>query len=307
MRLLTWGIVIVAVVVAAVLWVLSAPRTLPQSAFQGLGEPDLANGELVFWAGGCTSCHAPPGAKGEEQLVLSGGVSLESDFGVFYVPNISMNPEAGIGGWTFEDFANSMKRGVDADGRHLFPAFPYTSYTRMTMQDLNDLWGFMRTLPSSGNIAPDHDIGFPFNVRRAVGLWKVLNLKDGPAVDLGTDDPLVQRGQYLVEGSGHCGACHTPRDLIGGLKLAAWLSGAENPDGEGIIPNITPFSGFGNWSATDIAYYLESGFTPEFDSVGGSMASVQSNMARLPPEDREAIAVYLKAIPAHENGYPSRQ
>ncbi len=305
MRLLISILVFLAVIVAGVLWFLSAPRTLPQSAFGGLGDPDLARGEVVFWASGCTSCHAQPGAKGDEQLVMSGGVSLESDFGVFYVPNISTNPEAGIGSWTFEDFANSMKRGVDAQGRHLFPAFPYTSYTRMTMQDLNDLWGFMRTLPASGNVAPDNEISFPFNVRRAVGLWKLLNLTDIPVVELDTTDPVIKRGQYLVEGPGHCGECHTPRDLIGGLKLDVWLSGAENPEGEGIIPNITPHGRFESWSAGDIAYYLESGFTPDFDTVGGSMVAVQSNMAKLPAEDRQAIAAYLKAIPGHPNGFPS--
>ena len=165
----------------------------------------------------------------------------------------------------------------------------------------------MWTLPSSDNVAPDHDISFPFNLHRAVGLWKLLNLKEGPAVDLATDDPQVLRGQYLVEGPGHCGACRTPRDLLGGLKLGAWLSGAPNPDGDGIIPNITPFGGFGNWSESDISYYLESGFTPEFDSVDGSMVSVQSNISELPPEDLQAIAAYLKAIPAHPNGYPARR
>ena len=221
------------------------------------------------------------------------------------MPNISSDPEAGIGGWTFEDFANSMKRGVGKQGEHLFPSFPYTSYTRMTMADINDLWAYMQTLPPSSNVAPDHELGFPFNIRRAVGLWKLLFLKEGAVVQFDGADDQVLKGQYLVEGPGHCGECHTPRDPIGGLKLASWLSGAKNPDGEGIIPNITPDGNMGGWSATDIAYYLESGFTPEFDSVGGSMVSVQSNMAKLPAEDREAIAAYLKAIPGRPNGYSS--
>ncbi len=306
MRLLLMIVVAGAVVVAAALWILSAPKTLPQSAFAGLGEPDLDRGEQMFWAGGCTSCHAAPRSQGADKLILTGGLSLKSDFGTFYVPNISPDPNAGIGGWTFENFANSMKQGVDAAGRHLFPSFPYTSYTRMTMADLNDLWGFMQTLPASDNVAPGHDVGFPFNIRRAVGLWKLLFLKSGPVLDLPGDDAQIQRGQYLVEGPGHCGECHTPRNMIGGLKLDVWLSGAENPDGEGIIPNITPDGSVKSWSAGDIAYYLESGFTPEFDSVGGSMVAVQFNMAKLPAEDRQAIAAYLKAIPGHPNGYAAR-
>jgi mono/diheme cytochrome c family protein len=297
---------IAAVIVAAALWFLSAPKLLPQSAFAGLQEPDLAHGEEMFWAGGCTSCHAAPRSKGDEKLVLSGGLSLVSDFGTFYVPNISTNPKSGIGGWTFENFANSMKQGVDADGRHLFPSFPYTSYTRITMKDLNDLWGFLKTLPASGNVAPDHDLAFPFNIRRAVGLWKLLNLKGGKVVDFADADAQVQRGQYLVEGPGHCGACHTPRDLLGGLKLGVWMSGAKNPDGEGIIPNITPDGGIKGWSAGDISYYLESGFTPDFDTAGGSMVSVLSSIEKLPAADRQAIAAYLKAIPGHPNGYKSK-
>lgn len=305
MRLLLMIGIVGAVIVAAVLWVLSAPGSLPQSAFAGLADPDLDHGEQMFWAGGCTSCHAAPRSKGDDKLVLSGGLSLKSDFGTFYAPNISPDPTAGIGGWTFEDFANSMKEGVDDKGRHLFPAFPYTSYTRMTMADLSDLWGFMQTLPASDNVAPDHELGFPFNIRRAVGLWKLLFLKSGPVLEIAGADAQTQRGQYLVEGPGHCGECHTPRDMIGGLKLDTWLSGAKNPDGEGNIPNITPAGSLGSWSAGDIAYYLESGFTPEFDSVGGSMVAVQTNMAKLPAEDRQAIAAYLKAIPGHPNGYPS--
>jgi len=307
MRVFFSIVVVAAIAVAVALWILSAPRSLPQSAFAGLGEPDLAHGEEMFWAGGCTSCHAAPRSQGEDKLILSGGLALNSDFGIFYAPNISTDPEAGIGGWSFTDFANSMKEGVDPAGRHLYPSFPYTSYTRIRMDDLNDLWAFMKTLPASSNVAPDHELGFPFNIRRALGLWKWLNLTDRSAVDLSGADEQVLRGQYLVEGPGHCGECHTPRDLIGGLKLDVWLSGADNPDGEGIIPNITPHGAFASWTAGDIAYYLESGFTPDFDTVGGSMVSVQANMAMLPAEDRQAIAAYLKAIPAHPNGFPSRQ
>lgn len=306
MRLLLMIGIAAAIVVAAALWILSAPGSLPQTAFSTLGDPNLERGEQMFWAGGCTSCHAAPGAKDDEKLVLSGGLSLKSDFGTFYVPNISPDPQAGIGGWTFEEFANSMKQGVGANGQHLFPSFPYTSYTRMAMADINDLWGFMQTLPTSGNVAPDHELGFPFNIRRAVGLWKLLFLKSGPVIELASADAQLTRGQYLVEGPGHCGECHTPRNMIGGLKLEGWLSGAKNPDGEGNIPNITPAGSLKSWSAGDIAYYLESGFTPEFDSVGGSMVSVQSNMAKLPEEDRQAIAAYLKAIPGHPNGYPTK-
>jgi len=303
MRKFIGSLIVLAVIAAVILWFLSAPQPLPQSAFNGLSDPDAERGRQLFLAGGCTSCHAAPDAEGNDKLVLSGGLAIESDFGVFHAPNISSDPNAGIGGWSFAEFANAMKAGVGARGEHLYPSFPYTSYTRMTMADLNDLFAYMQTLPASSVASLGHDLPFPFNIRRGLGLWKMLYLKDGPVVDLAGDDEQVARGQYLVEGPGHCGECHTPRDMIGGLKRAAWLSGAPNPDGPGIIPNITPDGGVSSWSAADIAYYLESGFTPEFDSVGGSMVAVQKNFAELPASDREAVAAYLKAIPGHPNGY----
>src|SRR5690606_4778322 len=111
-------------------------------------------------------------------------------------------------------------------------------------------------------------------------------------------------GQYLVEGPGHCGECHTPRNLAGGTDKSRWLAGAKAAEGTGKVPNITPGEqGIGSWSADEIASYLETGFTPEFDSVGGAMVEVQKNMAQLPSADREAIAAYLKAVPAQPKGY----
>lgn len=278
---------------------LTAPDPCPDSHWGGLGEPDLANGEKMFWAGGCVSCHAAPGAEGDQRLVLAGGVPLKSPFGTFYAPNISSDPSAGIGGWTLAKFGNAMTRGVGAEGEHLYPAFPYASYARMAPGDIRDLWGFMQTLPASTNVAPPHDLPFPFNLRMALGAWKLLYLNDGPRVTLADADALVRRGQYLVEGPGHCGECHTPRDALGGLDTGAWLAGAPNPEGEGRIPNITPRSqSIGSWTEEDIANYLETGFTPDFDSAGGSMVEVQQNMAKLTVEDRQAIAAYLKAIPS---------
>ncbi|WP_037391307.1 c-type cytochrome, partial [Sinorhizobium fredii] len=202
------------------------------------------------------------------------------------------------GGWTLAEFGNAMTRGVGKDGEHLYPSFPYGSYARMSPKDITDLWGFMRTLPKSANVAPPHDLPFPFNIRLALGGWKLLYLTDAPRVDVNAADAKLARGQYLVEGPGHCGECHTPRNALGGFEADRWLAGAPNPEGEGRIPDITPGSkSIGGWSASDIASYLETGFTPEFDSVGGSMVEVQKNMAKLPASEREAIAAYLKALP----------
>ena len=253
----------------------------------------------MFYAGGCASCHAADGATGEAQLQLGGGHRLVTPFGTFVVPNISMDRADGIGAWSAQDFANAMLRGVSPDGEHYYPAFPYASYARMQPADVADLFAYMQTLPAVAGRQPDHELAFPFSIRRAVGVWKLTNLSPEPAVNLQSPSEQVRLGQYLVEGPGHCGECHTPRDLLGGSDKSRWLAGAPAAAGEGNVPNITAGEGgIGSWSEGDIAYYLESGFTPDFDSVGGSMVKVQQNMARLTADDRAAIAAYLKAVPA---------
>lgn len=282
-----------AVLGAAGFWWLTRPARVSAAALPA-HEADPEAGQLIFTAGGCTSCHAAPGAEGEAKLLLSGGLRIESDFGTFVAPNISPHPQAGIGSWTEAQFVTAMRKGTSPDGQHYYPAFPYSSYARMTDADLLDLFAYVKTLPPSDVASQPHELGFPFTVSRGIGLWKMLFLDPSPVLGA-ADDALVARGRYLVEGPAHCGECHTPRNAIGGLQYDAWLSGGPNPDGEGRIPNITP-AGL-DWSAADIAYYLESGFTPEFDSAGGSMVEVIRNTSQLPPEDREAIAAYLKAVP----------
>ncbi|MBD9371454.1 c-type cytochrome [Rhizobium sp. ARZ01] len=303
MRFRTFAAVVLVAAVAGVGSYLSitTPQRMPGETWDGLGEPNLENGERVFWAGGCASCHAAPGATDENRLVLAGGAPLKSLYGTFYPPNISPDPAAGIGSWTLSEFGDAMVRGVGKKGEHLYPSFPYASYARMTPRDINDLYAYLKTLPESANVAPAHALSFPFNQRILLGGWKFLYLDDKPRVTLAKPDAKVEQGQYLVEGPGHCGECHTPRDALGGMKPDLWLAGAPNPEGgQGRVPNITPGEkGMRGWTESDIAYYLETGFTPDFDSVGGAMVAVQKNMARLPAADREAIAAYLKAIPAH--------
>lgn len=294
---------VLGIVAAAAGWFLSAPQTLSGAAVAALPEGDAGRGELVFWAGGCASCHAAPKAEGDDKLKLGGGLRLETPFGIFVAPNISSDKNDGIGTWDAAQFANAMLLGTSPDGQNYYPAFPYTSYARMTSGDIADLFAFMKTLPAVAGNAGDHDLSFPFNIRRGLGLWKRLYLSDAPVIagPVGeVDAALVERGRYLVEGPGHCGECHTPRNPIGGLEKARWLAGAPAATGDGKIPDITPADdALGGWSAADIAYYLESGFTPDYDSVGGEMVPVQENMAKLPASDREAIAAYLKHIPAH--------
>lgn len=292
------AIVLLAIAGAALAWFLTAPRPLAAAELPE-HEPNAANGERIFYAGGCSSCHAAPTAEGDDKLKLGGGRELNTDFGVFRVPNVSPDRETGIGGWSTLDFVNAVVRGVSPGGAHYYPAFPYSSYTRMAIEDVIDLKAFMDTLPPVSNSVAGNELSFPFNIRRGVGVWKRLYLSPEPAVALSEASEAVTRGQYLVEGPGHCGECHTSRDALGGLRKELWLAGAPNPEGRGTIPNITP-DGL-SWSEGEIVDVFKSGFTPEFDTLGGNMAAVQENLAHLPDEDLQAIAAYLKAVPPLPN------
>jgi mono/diheme cytochrome c family protein len=259
-------------------------------------QADIQNGAYIFAIGGCKSCHSEKDSPADAPL--KGGRALNTPFGIFYTPNISPDPVAGIGNWSNLDFINAMIKGVSPGKSHYYPSFPYTSYKNMTLTDLIDLKAYIDTLAPSSEPSKAHDLKFPFSIRRGLGLWKILFSKS-KTITPETNDKNILRGAYLVEGPGHCGECHTPRNLLGGTIPSEAYAGAPDPEGKGFVPNITPHeNGIGNWSVEDIAYALETGFTPEFDSLGGSMADVIENTSKLNSEDRLAIAQYLKSLPA---------
>ena len=294
-RLLRW-LVFLGIIGLAVFWFVTRPDYLDPDQFAG-PTGDAARGEVIFAATGCASCHADDAATGAEKLVLSGGQKFPSPFGTFVAPNVSSDANQGIGGWSQMDFANAVMRGVSPGGQHYFPAFPWTTYNKMAPADVVDLWAYMQTLPASDVASLPHEVSFPFNIRRSLGGWKFLfENRDWVLTDVPNDQ--LERGRYLVEATGHCGECHTPRNALGGPDRSRWLAGAPNPAGKGTIPNITPAKL--TWSEGDIVEYLTSGFTPEFDTAGGHMVPVIENTAKLPAEDRAAIAAYLKAVPAVE-------
>jgi mono/diheme cytochrome c family protein len=295
MRVLRW-LLGLGVVAATVLWFLARPNPLAAADVAGL-TGDAARGEAIFWAAGCASCHMAAGAKDEAQLVLAGGQRFPSDFGTFIAPNISQDPTHGIGGWSLLDLANALTRGVSPDGEHYYPVLPYASYAKMKLQDVADLHVFLQTLPSDPTPSQAHEIGFPFSIRESLGVWKLMFLSDNWSL-AGNLTPTADRGRYIAEALAHCGECHTPRNLLGGMDTARWLGGAPNPSGDGRIPNITPTKL--GWTAADIVQYLTTGFTPDYDSVGGHMAHVVENMARLPESDRQSVAEYLLAVPSVE-------
>ena len=297
MRKLLIGFLLLGAAALAAFWLVTRPDTIPTSALPDYdGDPE--KGATVFYASGCAGCHAAPGAKGDDKLVLAGGIAFKTPFGLFHAPNISSDRRHGIGEWTQAEFVNAMMRGVAPDGSHYYPVFPYLSYQRMTVEDVLDLKAFMDTLPAVATEAPPHDLPLPYRWRRTLGVWKALYMDGAPFAPIPGASASVNRGAYLVTGPGHCGECHTPRDILGGPEFAWAFSGAPDIDGEGTVPNITPHQdGIADWSVEDITAALKTGILPDFDTFGGTMIAVQENMARLSDADRRAIADYLKALP----------
>ena len=257
---------------------------------------NLANGKILFAAGGCVSCHASPAS--EDRLHIGGGKPLKTPFGIFYPPNISPDPVDGIGNWTETQFIRALREGTAPDRHSYYPAFPYTSYRHLSPEDAADIFAYIKTLPALRGKAPDHDLAFPYSIRRGLVLWKLVFL-NGTVIE---NDPSQSgpwnRGHYLVEGVGHCAECHSPRNLAGAVITEKRLSGGPNIEGKGFVPNLTPDkTGLADWSEAEIASLLKDGFTPDFDSVGGAMADVVRNTAELSDADRSSMAVYLKSLP----------
>jgi mono/diheme cytochrome c family protein len=299
---------IVAVAAAAVLglvafWFLTVPQTVPASALPA-HTPDLANGKTMFAIGGCASCHAVP--KQEDRTRLGGGLALKSPFGTFYAPNISPDLKDGIGNWTEVQFVTALMKGTSPSGEHYYPAFPYTSYQRMEIDDVRDLFAYLKTLPPVSGTVRDHDLPFPFNTRRLLGGWKILFLYGTPYRPDPAQSDQWNRGNYLVNGPGHCAECHSPRNMLGGIVPGMRFTGGPAPDGEGNVPNITQCR-MKSWSVADIADFLDSGMTPDGDSAGGSMVDVVRNTSQLGKEDRQAMAVYIKSLRAVEGRAPKKK
>jgi mono/diheme cytochrome c family protein len=274
-------------------WWLTTPEVIAATALPPY-QPNLANGLTTFNAGGCSSCHAVPNQP--DRLKLGGGLAIPSPFGTFYAPNISPDPNDGIGRWSEADFVTALLKGTSPEGTHYFPALPYTSYQHAKLDDVRDLFAYLKTLTPVAGRVRDHDVPFPFNIRRDVGVWKWLFMDGKPFTADPAHSAQWNRGAYLVNGPGHCAECHSPRNFLGGIVSAQRFAGGPNPEGEGWVPNITQ-KGLADWSAKDIAYFLETGQMPDGDSAGSSMVRVIKNTSQLSPEDRAAIADYIKSLP----------
>jgi mono/diheme cytochrome c family protein len=277
------------------LWL--AVALLATAGIAAAQENAIQRGRYLVQAGGCSNCHT---AEGDDATPMAGGRALESPFGTFYSPNITPDRDTGIGAWTDEEFLNAFWEGVGPDGKYYFPAFPYTSYTGITREDLLAIKAYLFSLEPSRTPNRDHELPWYLDTRLAAAAWQLLKFDAGrfePDLDR---NPEWNRGAYLVRHLGHCGECHTPRDSLGGLRGDREMAGTPaGPEGKP-IPNITPDrgDGIGAWSGDEITFFLELGMLPDGDFAGGGMAAViDDNTSQLTAEDRRAIAVYLESLP----------
>lgn len=280
---------LLSVAAATALHFVEGPSVPARDVSALTGDPD--RGAYVARLAGCVACHTD-GANGG--AVLAGGGPISTAFGTFYGPNITPHPDDGVGDWTLAEFAAALAAGEAPDGSSYYPVFPFDHYTRMTSQDIVDLWAALQTVPAAEGVAPAHDLTFPFSLRLAAGAWRFLFLEPGAFEPDPGEEEAIARGRYLVEGPGHCGACHTPRNILGGPVMDRAYEGGLGPGNEK-VPSLTRKSlTEGGWSETDIAYALKTGITPSGDVFGGSMAEVVRDGARFwTDEDRMAVASFL--------------
>ena len=284
-----------ALAIAFVLIAASPPFVIAQTRTD---DPLLARGEYLLRISGCINCHT---AENGEQL--AGGRVLETLFGTFYTPNITSHKTAGIGAWSANEFARALQQGMAPDGSDYYPAFPYTSYTRMSDQDTRALHAYILSLPASELPNRDHELAWFLRWRLAAGVWKWLFFDAGEFQAHPEQSEQWNRGAYIAEAMGHCGECHTPRNLIGALNPdMAYAGNAEGPDDE-LVPNITPHegTGIGDWSRKDMNLFLQFGELPDGEYTAGTMDPVIEGLSHLTTDDRDALIVYLRALPPIEN------
>jgi mono/diheme cytochrome c family protein len=255
---------------------------------------DAKHGEYLSKAAGCIGCHTE---TREGAQPYAGGRALKTPFGTFYGPNITPDPQAGVGRWSEADFVRAMREGVGPDGANYFPAFPYPSFTKISDEDLRDLWAYLRTLKPSAQPSRPHELGLLYRSRVAVGAWKKLFFTPGPMKPDPARDAQVNRGAYLVQALGHCGECHTPRNALGGPKTDRFLGGAKLAD-DATASNLTP-TRLKRYSDAELKDILQGGLYPDGDVIGETMGEVVKNTtSQLAPQDLEALIAYLRTLRA---------
>lgn len=256
---------------------------------------DAQRGKYLVDIAGCVTCHTVDKNKG---AYLAGGPPLKTPFGTFFAPNITSDKTYGVGSWSVGDLARALTAGIAPDGSHYFPAFPYTSYRNLKAQDIADLKAYLDTVAAVPKPSRPHEVSWPFSDRSFVGIWKALyfNPNDEPPWS-GKTEPLAH-GAYLVNAVGHCGECHTQRDLLGG-KTGPRLSGnTRGPDGTKVpgLRTLTKADGT-RWTVDEIVMSLQVGMTPSGDFLGDEMAKVVEHAtSKLTPADLQAMARYIRSL-----------
>ncbi len=257
------------------------------------------SGEYIFRAAGCLACHT----KKKDQP-LAGGYTLTTPFGIFYSPNITPDKETGIGNWTLADFKRALREGKSPQGQHYYPAFPYAAYTQLTDHDISLLWQYLQTRPAIKRKNQQHDLHWYSPPRAFIWFWKWLYFTPGEYQTDKNHSVSWNRGAYLARAATHCSECHTPRNMLGGMKTDLYLAGARLGEDDAIVPNITPDkkTGIGRWSHGELKSYFKSGLLPDGDFAGGLMAEVIDNSLRhYTAEDIDALLEYLASVPAVEH------
>jgi mono/diheme cytochrome c family protein len=276
----------------------AAALVLLRAAAGAAANPDeVARGAYLANAADCIACHTDSAHAGRP---YAGGRAIPTPFGTFYSPNITPDPETGIGRWSDAQFLLALRSGVRPDGASYFPVFPYTSFTNITDADALAIKAYLLAQPAVRQRNRAHEVAFPLSWRPLQSLWKWLFFTPGPFRPIPGKSARYNRGAYLVTALAHCGECHTPRNWLGAGERGRFLAGTrDGPDGKP-VPNITPDrnSGIGDWSEDDIVALLTDGRKPDADDVGGLMREVVKSTSRLTEEDRRAIALFVKSVPA---------
>ncbi len=299
-----------AILLAVIVHTVAISTTTPVVAQEPVSTSALADsddpvqrGLYLATVGNCMACHTREGGD-----PFSGGVSFHTNFGVIYSTNITSDETTGIGAWTEDQFIHAMHEGKSADGSNLYPAFPYPSFTKVSEQDLKDLFVFFKSVVPSSYIPPENEMGFPFNQRSLMGVWNMLFFKSERFQEDDSQSEEWNRGAYLVEGLSHCGTCHTPRNALGGLQTDQALSGGtynDKVEGDKIRPwsavNLTSATdGLAAWSEDDIFSYLKTGHSSVAGSFGPMNEVITMSTLQLSDSDVRAMAVYLKSLPPIE-------
>jgi mono/diheme cytochrome c family protein len=290
-RFLRWLLLVIVIIGVGIAVYLFRPVNGPERNLALTA--DAVHGAYILALGGCAACHTDSKANGP---MLAGGAPLTTPFGTFYPPNITSDPKFGIGKWTLAEFSDALSNGHGPNG-HLYPVFPYTSYTTMTDQDLVDLFAALKAIPPVAQPSHPHEVNFPFNIRLANLAWQNLFFTPHRFADDPTRSTLWNRGAYIANGPGHCIECHSPRNAFGAIDYSQAFTGAPKGSVGGRAPSLKADDLKAFYAEADLEDTLKTGVSSSGDDLGGDMALVvKDSTSQWTDDDRHALAAYLLGL-----------